>query len=198
MNNIWFSADWHFSKWSKRKEELQYDIKKDRDILRKYASSVDKDDIFIFLGDLTEVRDDNPRLVKRCIEQIKELPGNKIFIRGNNDIESDDYYINHLGFLDCYDKLEVDNFVFTHEPVQINEGQINIHGHIHGCKTYWNCDAKNHVDTYIKLFNNYPIKIGPLLYKGNCIDKELIEDGLMVEKLKSSLFGYVNRLKGIE
>ena len=73
MNNIFLGADWHFSKWKKKEEMLKYDNRKNRDILRKYKSTVKDNDIFLFLGDLTEVRDDNPRLVKRCIEQIKEL-----------------------------------------------------------------------------------------------------------------------------
>ena len=194
MNNIFLGADWHFSKWKKKEEMLKYDNRKNRDILRKYKSTVKDNDIFLFLGDLTEVRDDNPRLVKRCIEQIKELPGKRIFIRGNNDIEPDDYYINHLGFIACIDKLEIENFVFTHDPVPVKDNIINVHGHVHGATTYWNCDQENHVDCYTRLYNNYPIKIGPLLYKGQFIDKRLLDDGETIDRLKISLFKYVNDL----
>lgn len=190
MNNVYLGSDWHFSKWKEKEQILKYNNKKNRDIIRKYNSIVTNSDIFIFLGDLTEVIDDNPKEVKKCIDEIKNIKGKKIFIRGNNDIMPDEYYINELGFINCIDELRIRNFIFTHKPIELEEGEINIHGHLHAATTYWDCSSKNHVDAYTRSFKNYPISLGALLYKGKFLEEELI-NGDVIQQLKSDLFDYI-------
>lgn len=192
MNNIYLGADWHFSKWDKEKQILKHNDKRNRDILIKYKSMIKPNDIFIFLGDLSEIREDNTDEVKKCIEQLKYLNGTKIFIRGNNDIMPDNYYTDELGFAFCFDGFKLGDFIFTHKPIKIKEKEINIHGHLHSATTYWECEPKNHVDAFTRSFKNYPISLGALLNKGYFIDKELISDD-RINKLKCDLFKYINQ-----
>lgn len=193
MNNVYLGSDWHFSRWSKKENRLKYNIRKTKDILKKYKMIVKKDDIFIFLGDLSHIEDNNPTQIKYALSEIKYLPGKKIFIRGNNDLKSNEYYINELGFLVCLDELDFGDFIFTHIPIEILDNQINIHGHIHGARDYWDCDSKNHVDGFTEINRNFPIKLEPLLYREEFIDKSLINPDI-INDLKNRLFKYTEGL----
>lgn len=170
---IYIGSDWHFSRYKKSTGKIIADKNTINEILKKYKNTVKKDDIFIFLGDLTAVRDNNPDFVKKAINEIKKLPGTKILIRGNNDIEPDDYYKN-IGFVLVEHRLEIGDFIFTHEPCELTKNQINIHGHIHGADDYWDVDGKNHVDGFTGLFDMYPIELSTLLKQGHRIDKKLL------------------------
>lgn len=170
---IYIGSDWHFSRYKKSIGKLTANEDKVNEILKKYKKTVKKDDVFIFLGDLTAVRDDNPDFVKKAINEIKRLPGTKIMIRGNNDIEPDEYY-RSIGFILVEHKLEIGNFIFTHEPCELTNYQINIHGHIHGADNYWDVDGKNHVDGFTGLYDMYPIELDNLLKQGHRIDKKLL------------------------
>lgn len=170
---IYIGSDWHFSRYKKTVGKLVYNESKIKEIMNKYKKTVKKGDIFIFLGDLTAVRDDNPDFVKNAIDEIKRLPGMKIFIRGNNDIEPDIFYKN-IGFSIVEHKLKFGDFIFTHEPCELENNQINIHGHLHGADDYWDVDGKNHVDGFTGLFDWYPIELIELLKQGHRIDHKLI------------------------
>lgn len=170
---IYVGSDWHFSRYKKPIGQLVFNKKKIEEIIRKYKSTIKKNDIFIFLGDLTAVRDDNPDFVKKAINEINKLPGRKIMIRGNNDIEPDIFY-KEIGFDIVEHKLIFDNFIFTHKPYELHGNEINIHGHIHGEDNYWDVEPKNHVDGFSGLFDLYPIELEELLRKGHRIDKRLL------------------------
>lgn len=189
MNNVYLGSDWHFSKWSKSKHYLKYNVDKVREIMEKYKKTVKKNDLFIFLGDLSEFRDDNPNPIKYALSDIKNLPGSKIFVRGNNDKEDSEFYIK-LGFKICEDSINLDDFVFTHEPYEVTGDKINIHGHIHGAGEYWYCNERNHVDAFTELFDLYPVKIEELLRTGKFIDKSVLSSD-KINKAKAELFKMV-------
>lgn len=191
--NIYLGSDWHFSKWSKKQLILKYNNERNKDIIEKYKEIVKPNDVFIFLGDLTEVRDDNPTSVKMRINDIKTLPGIKIMIRGNNDYESDSYYKNELKFLVCEETLKIKNAVFTHDPCKVTGNNINIHGHIHGERNYWNCDSKNHVDCFSGVFDWYPVDLKSLIMDEEFIEKKLKTEE-QIEDLKQSIFKYVDNI----
>lgn len=167
--NIYLGSDWHFSKEAKNGKPFRMDPKKNEKILKNYKRIISDDDVFIFLGDLGYFGTENPEIINYQIKQIKTLPGKKIMIRGNNDYEDKSFYTKTMNFDVCKDFLKVGNFIFTHDPISLNKkdiekGYINIHGHIHGSKTYWSCNPVNHVDCYTNHYDLYPVTLENALY----------------------------------
>lgn len=178
--SVYFGSDWHFSKEAKNGKPFRYNISKNELILKNYRDTVKDDDIFVFLGDLTYIGDDNPIQVQKQIEQIKLLPGKKIFIKGNNDYMDLDFYINELGFDISKEIIKMNNVYLSHIPMKIKNNEINIHGHIHGARNYWKCESKNHVDAFSKVYGYRPVELRELLY-GNYsfIKKKLLTNNLL-------------------
>jgi hypothetical protein len=56
-----------------------------------------------------------------------------------------------------YSESPSQSIILTHTPVPIKNDQVNIHGHIHGSRCYWNVDWHNHYDVWDNDF--YPITI---------------------------------------
>jgi len=81
-------------------------------------------DEIIFLGDVIF------RNKEFLISMIKDLPGRKILTKGNHDKHSDTWFYN-AGFDFVCDRIVIGKYVLSHFPVNIEEGQINIHGHFH-------------------------------------------------------------------
>ena len=81
-------------------------------------------DEIIFLGDVIF---GNREQLKKILN---DLPGRKILTKGNHDRHSDTWYYN-AGFDFVCDRIVIKNVVLSHFPVNIEEGQINIHGHFH-------------------------------------------------------------------
>ena len=112
----------------------------------------------------------------------KRLKTRKILtLIGNND----PWEIKDLqragGFLaiDCKYTMRHDNIdiIFSHCPININRGEINIHGHMHGSCNYWNIDWHNHVDVWDENFN--PITVADaidLIRTGKYKAKSTIHD----------------------
>lgn len=185
---VYFGSDWHFSKEAKNGKPFRYNTNKNDAILKNYISKVTDNDVFVFLGDLSYFGEDNPLLVKKQLDKIKDLPGKKIFIKGNNDYKPLDFYINELGFIVSKEIIKIDNVYFTHIPIRLRNGEINIHGHIHGARNYWDCESKNHADVYSKAYGFYPVELREVLY-GNYsfINKNLINNNL-IDKINNSFY----------
>ncbi len=81
-------------------------------------------DEIIFLGDVIFRNKDF------LISMISDLPGRKILTKGNHDKHSDTWFYN-AGFDFVCDRIVISKYVLSHFPVNIEEGQINIHGHFH-------------------------------------------------------------------
>lgn len=174
---IFLGSDWHFSKEAKNGKPLRYNIERNNEVLEKYKRTVSDNDIFIFLGDLAYFGNEVPQIVKSQINRIKNLPGRKILIRGNNDYEDDSFYIKNLKFDLCQKRLIVGNIIFTHEPVDVKDDEINIHGHIHASLTYWDCKSKNHADCYTPAYDNYPVLLEDALTGDySFVDRSLVTD----------------------
>lgn len=128
-------------------------------IINKWNEVVGKNDIVIFLGDLTfrrsvykDIYSYNQEIKDyiKALQVLKNTNGKKIWILGNHDRDFMTMTKNRKfncdqTYLDIYrkelnevfanievDPLQINEFIFTHEPmVGIQEGNINIHGHIH-------------------------------------------------------------------
>lgn len=81
-------------------------------------------DEIIFLGDVIFGNQEQLRDI------IVPLPGRKILTKGNHDRHSDTWFYN-AGFDFVCDRIIIGKTVLSHFPVNIEEGQINIHGHFH-------------------------------------------------------------------
>ena len=86
--------------------------------------TVRSQDVIIFLGDVCFGNKDF------LISMISDLPGHKILTKGNHDRRSNTWFYS-AGFDFVCDEITIGNIVLSHFPVDIREGQVNIHGHFH-------------------------------------------------------------------
>lgn len=172
--NPFISSDYHIFKEYRidntSEEQKKIREKESREVIKLHNQIVGKDDLFLFLGDLTEEEFSDKKyenIVNYLKSKVKELNGYKIIIRGNNDSLPDKFYLN-CGFVEVVNSkyIETDEYLFSHYPLAGIEktGKLNIHGHIHGSKNYWGMKCENHLDCYYKLWNG-PIKLNDLVSK---------------------------------
>ena len=143
-------ADLHLSKKDPKKTDM---------ILDSINRTVGKDDKLLILGDLDGKRGTGGYdLCKGVIKKIKCK--NLYFVVGNNDpftIKE----LKKMGFDavgdSAYFNYAHKRVILTHCPVPVSGDTVNIHGHIHGSKTYWNMDWRNHYDIWDEKY--VPIKI---------------------------------------
>ena len=161
--NIWVGADWHF--YTKYNDKLKENPNIDK-IIRNFNKKIKKGDIIVFVGDLYDARRIYDKKEMPKLDNIKKLNGHKIFVKGNHDVDPDQAYYD-LGFDLVCTRHEIGNLVFTHEPVDVNENQINIHGHLHYCRDYWYIKPKSHIDVYTARFNYQPLNVKDAVLKYN-------------------------------
>lgn len=156
----WISSDYHLLK-EFRKGNLKPELTDE--IIRMHNSVVKPNDVFLFLGDIgeSEFFDNNMSLhISLLSKYCRKLNGQKILIVGNNDTGTDAFY-KEIGFCEIYRiPVETQHYIFSHGPVEAKD-KLNIHGHIHGSKEYWNLDVKNHIDCYFGLWGK-PVKLSEL------------------------------------
>ncbi|MEK6836803.1 MAG: metallophosphoesterase [Nanoarchaeota archaeon] len=125
--NIFIVSDTHFRhkniiEYAKRPFQSVEEM--DEEMIKRWNNKVGKDDLVIHLGDFALGN-------KEEVESIrKRLNGNIILLKGNHDHKS----VRGAGFLIIKGTLEIDNIIFSHNPIQKKEiptGFINVHGHIH-------------------------------------------------------------------
>ena len=153
--NIWVGADWHF--YTKYNDKLKENPNIDK-IINNFNRKIKNGDLVIFIGDLYDARRIYNKKEMPKLDHIKKLKGYKIFVKGNHDVDPDQTYYD-LGFDLVCTRHEIGNLVFTHEPVAVNENQINIHGHLHYCRDYWYIKPTSHIDVYTARFNYKPITV---------------------------------------
>lgn len=160
----WVCADYHLLK------ELKHgtsDTSRTEDIIKMHNSLIKPNDIVLFEGDITESEyfdQNNIKIIKQVGSLVKKLNGHKIMIIGNNDTGTKDIYLK-MGFEEVYNRpILGKKILFSHEPQIMDKypGILNVHGHIHGSKKYWNMDAKHHIDCYYGLYGK-PMKLSELI-----------------------------------
>jgi calcineurin-like phosphoesterase family protein len=163
--NIWISSDYHLMIYDDKKGGVS-DNKYSDDTTTIQNNCVGDDDIFIYLGDLVDGEVSDQESIKNIIKRLK---GKKILIRGNNDVLPDEFY-EECGFMVVFDSFKYKNIIFSHPPLhksQFNGAEYNIHGHIHGYRSYL-VPYHNHIDAYFKLHKKVPMTIDRLIE--NCKD----------------------------
>lgn len=131
-HKVYCATDWHL--WvRKEKNKKECHRRKDfEDIIKNVNETMTKDDLLIYLGDLVDGEFDGKEDLKSVL---KTIPGKKVLVLGNNDILPTQFY-KSCGFEWVVQSFVWSNVLFTHVPCR-NDNQFNIHGHIHGYRTYW-------------------------------------------------------------
>jgi len=96
----------------------------DKEMIKRWNNKVGKEDIVIHLGDFALGSE------KEIKELRNDLNGTIFLLKGNHDYK----IIGKTGFIIIKGSLEIENLIFSHNPLrrkEIPRNFINIHGHIH-------------------------------------------------------------------
>lgn len=163
--NFYASSDYHIFKYIKSLPNTlpaQDAFKNPNFMVDIHNSTVKDDDIFLFLGDLSESElMEKPEYQNSVKKLTQTLKGIKIIVLGNNDTMPEDYYYQ-CGFAYVTSEPLISHrkkMIFTHIPYDIvgskfTDDYINMHGHIHGSKKYWNMNPDRHIDVYPGMHEN--------------------------------------------
>ena len=155
-DNIWLATDVHIGE-----PEDTWENKRRR-ILTVINRKVKQNDHLLFLGDM--VGHGTNVTVDMLKGFIKALYCQNIYlILGNNDYFTMEEY-KSIGFKAVVDKFNYKNYIFTHCALpDVPEGYLNIHGHIHGSKMYYDMDPDRHIDVWDD--NYIPIRLKDIVEK---------------------------------
>ncbi|MFR8083460.1 MAG: metallophosphoesterase [Odoribacter splanchnicus] len=134
---IWLGTDFHLFKYDSH-EQTEYRNRYFNVIMRNLRNTLTPDDLFLFLGDLTDgsIKDKNINGL------FAGIPGYKVMLKGNNDNMEESAY-RSAGFDKIvYHAVVVGNVLFTHNPVKVKSPIYNIHGHNHG-RFVWGKSNRN-------------------------------------------------------
>lgn len=176
--NPWVSSDYHLLKELIKGADSNFEFTKK--IIEMHNSVVKPNDLFLFLGDLSESELFTQNMKKAQEDLIglcRLMHGKKIMITGNNDLCPDEF-LKKCGFIEIYrDPVLLEKLCFSHGPIPCKPGIINIHGHIHGNKTYWINTYGDYIDAFYGLWGG-PVKLDFLTnkktlqsYRNGCITR---------------------------
>lgn len=135
---IWLGTDFHLFKYDPH-EKAAYPNRHFDVIMRNLRNTLTPDDLFLFLGDLTDGSIQDRNIIKGLFS---DLPGYKVMLKGNNDNMEESAY-RSAGFDDIvYHAAVLGNVLFTHNPVKVKSPIYNIHGHNHG-RFVWGKSNRN-------------------------------------------------------
>ena len=173
-DHIYLTSDWHLFKYHYKTDFETYSFRKSYDMINWCRKNMRKDDVFIYLGDLS-YKTANASDKARVSSVFKSIPGKKILILGNHDVdEGDQSFWYNSGFDYVLEELKWKNIIFSHIPLAVKPNEINIHGHIHTIQNYYDpwvpkqtVDGKRHLNVYPSLFDNKPVTLKYLLANKN-------------------------------
>ena len=159
MNNVWVGTDWHL--WSVNSvTDKRHQFKSISNLGRlsdAYAEDIQSDDIFIYLGDLC---DPGVTDIKKLKAIVSSIPGYKVLCKGNHDTQDDTFY-REIGFDVVCEICVIHNLVFSHKPVRVPMGYLNIHGHLHTEKM--STLGYQHINAYDSNFFERPMLVDDLI-----------------------------------
>lgn len=156
--HIYFTSDWHITKNHYKHEANYVNTAK---IAKWCRDNIKDNDVFFYLGDIA-FRYANEEDQKNSQEIMSKIPGIKVFILGNHDKMLGQEYFTACGFDYVFEELEWKNYIFTHEPINMDtkpSNMLNIHGHIHNMETYNTTDGKRNVNVYPMWYDNKPVTL---------------------------------------
>jgi calcineurin-like phosphoesterase family protein len=155
---IWIGTDFHLYKF---KDGAMVKNENFDEIIHRQTSTVKDNDVYIYLGDFADGEIHDSKLLEPAI---KKLKGIKIMVLGNNDTLSEDFYLN-AGFKYVVEGFKYGDLIFTHQPIPHEKGTINIHGHFHGSRKYYEISYDNHASISTKDNDFKPILLKDILDK---------------------------------
>lgn len=162
MGRVFFIADTHFGEDNIRRYENRpfADMQEmDRELILSWNTNVGKKDTVYVLGDFGAVGGEK--------EILSQLNGTKYLVKGNHDIQSNEYYRN-AGFAEVYDMpvLYSGFWILSHEPVYINENMpyANLFGHVHNSPAVKNYSCQ-HYCVSVERIDYRPIEFGEIKKK---------------------------------
>ena len=91
---------------------------------------------------------------------VSSIPGYKVLCKGNHDNQDDTFY-KEIGFDEVCEICVIHNLVFSHKPVRIPMGYLNIHGHLHTEKM--STLGYQHINAYDSNFFERPMLVDDLI-----------------------------------
>ena len=144
---IYFGADWHLG----HNKIIEFCNRPfpDIDVMRdsffyEWRSKVTKNDLVYLLGDIA--------FKNSYIDDLRELPGSKILIRGNHDPDkfcNSDIWIASTHYAQI--RIDQRKIVLSHFPIEawngMRHGSIHLHGHTHNNTSHSIYPIHNRIDT---------------------------------------------------
>ena len=130
-------------------------------MIESWNSVVTQNDTVYFLGDFGF--GDKEKLSNICTQ----LNGTKIMLRGNHDFRRGKQSWMDIGFKEVYNKkIEYsEDIILSHEPIDVPDNVLNIHGHIHNIPLSANFNQNNHFCVSVEIINYIPISLKQILQK---------------------------------
>jgi len=158
--NVWVWSDIHFG----HKKIIEYSDRPfedtplmDAQLIENFNSTVGKDDLSIWVGDVSFYNDYKTRTM------IYKLNGYKILVVGNHDF--DHGKLKHMAFDEEHltyvlPLIEGSYLIFTHYPSPVTFPDVNVHGHRHikKAKTEF-CDLPSHINVCCEFHNYKPLNL---------------------------------------
>lgn len=119
-------------------------------MIDQWNDVVSKDDLVYHLGDFALCSDEED-----ITNLVQQLNGNIVLILGNHDRWGRQKFLN-CGFVGSHKKLEISDYILTHRPVDdLEDGKINIHGHIHNYDK--GLDKERYINVSCEVINYRPM-----------------------------------------
>lgn len=131
-HKVWLGTDWHLWLRDVKDKPKCHERSDFNTVLNNFKNKVGQDDLLIYLGDLVDGEFQDKPLLRATIQSLGK---NMVFVRGNNDLFPDSFY-KECGFKYVVESFVWSDVLFTHIPCT-NKNKVNVHGHIHGFRTYW-------------------------------------------------------------
>lgn len=171
--NIYCATDWHLFVRDEKNKPSCHKCKNFDSIMKDCMNVMTDRDMLIYLGDLADGEMAHEKDKEELKQVLKLIPGKKILVLGNNDVQPVSYY-KACGFDHVVQSFVWSNVLFTHIPVK-NEQQINVHGHIHGYKTYW-IPYTNQIDVAYLGGREHLVQLSQVLASQYNYSKKIKED----------------------
>ena len=184
-HNVYCATDWHLWVRKEKNKPECHKCKNFEDIIKKINETMTKDDILIYMGDLVDGEYQDKDELKSIL---KTIPGKKILVRGNNDLFTTAFY-KSCGFCEVVESFVWHNVIFSHMPCK-NDNDINVHGHLHGYKTYW-IPYSNQIDVAALGGREHPVELDDVISAQKSYSKTIKEDPSHFEE------GYYNTRIGL-
>lgn len=169
-HKVYCATDWHLWVRKEKNKPECHKAKNFEEIIKNVNETMTKDDILIYLGDLVDGEFKDKEELKSIL---KTIPGTKILVRGNNDLFDTTFY-KSCGFTDVVQSFVWHNVIFSHMPCK-NDNDINVHGHIHGYKTYW-IPYTNQIDVAALGGREKPVELKKVIDSQKSYSKTIKED----------------------